>query len=347
MFEKMAFSHTPEAKFRATTRSEFEHWKRSTLPRVMATLGDAPERVPLNPQLLAEWTEADLRRQKWLIDVGPYISATLYVNIPASARDGDKLPAIQCWHGHGKFAKTAVMGTGPTREVKNFIENANYNFGFQMAQRGYVTYAIDWFGRGERDDNAKPNFRNTDKGRDWCNLYYLNATMLGMTSLLINITHGMAATDFICSLPLVDPDRIGVMGISTGGTMSLWTALCDARIKAAEIICYSDLWAHFGYRDLNYCGLQVAPGLFKLVDIPDLQGLLAPRPLLVTMGAEDHGFAIETSYACFEQVAEVYRVAGFPEMLELDLHPGGHSWGDNLSGPFFEKHLIDSDGKRA
>ncbi len=339
MFEQMALQHEPEARFTASTVAEFEAWKEETLPRVTATLGDLPDRIDTNPLLLAEWTEANLRRQKWLIDVGPFISATVYVNIPASAREGEKLPAIQCWHGHGRFGKTSVMGTGPRPEVRQTIENANYNFGFQMAQRGYVTYAIDWMGRGDRDDEKKPNHRSVAHGRDWCNLYYLNATMLGMTSIGINVTHGMAATDFACTLPEVDPDRLGVMGISGGGTMALWSALCDERFKATEIICYSDLWAHFGFRDLNYCGMQVAPGLFKLVDLPDLQGLLAPRPLLVDIGAEDDTFLVDTAMECYRQVRHIYDTAGHPDRLELDLHPGGHAWGANKSEGFFGKHL--------
>lgn len=53
--------------------------------------------------------------------------------------------------------------------------------------------------------------------------------------------------------------------------MTLWMSLCDERFKATEIICYSDLWAHFGIRDINYCGMQVTPGLYKLVDLPELQ----------------------------------------------------------------------------
>ena len=69
--------------------------------------------------------------------------------------------------------------------------------------------------------------------------------------------------------------------------MTLWTTLCDERFKASEIICYSDLWPYFGMRDLNYCGMQVAPGLFKLVNLHDAQGLIAPRPLLVDIGAND------------------------------------------------------------
>ena len=121
--------------------------------------------------------------------------------------------------------------------------------------------------------------------------------------------------------------------------MTLWTAHCDERVKAAEIICYSDLWAHFGYRDINYCGMQVAPGLFKLVDLPDVQGLLAPRPLLVDIGANDTCFRVDTALACYRQVEQIYAAAGAAEHLELDLHSGEHGWGGSKSIPFFRKHL--------
>lgn len=339
MFEALALAHKPEAQFSATSSEEFQAWKAATYPRVMATLADLPERVPLAPQLLAEWEQDGLRRQKWLIDVGPFISATLYLNIPGDLADGEQRPAILCWHGHGKYGKEIVMGTGATPEIREAIARTNYNFGYRMARNGFVTYAIDWIGRGERNDNNKPNLRNTDRGRDWCNLYYLSATMLGMTSIGINVTHGMAATDFVAGLPMVDAARLGVMGISGGGTMALWSTLCDERISATEIICYSDLWAHFGFRDLNYCGMQVAPGLYKLVDLPDLQGLLAPRPLLVDMGAEDDCFTIDTAMECFRRVEHIYDVAGARDNLELDLHPGGHAWGGNKSTAFFGRYL--------
>ena len=163
--------------------------------------------------------------------------------------------------------------------------------------------------------------------------------MLGMTSLSINIAHGKAATDFAITLPHVDPKRLGVMGLSGGGTMCLWMALCDRRLKAAEIICYSDLWAHFGFRDINYCGMQVAPGLFKLVDLPDLQGLLAPKPLLIDIGAYDACFKIDSSMACYRKLEQIYQAAGAAKDLELDLYPGGHGWSGNKAPEFFRKHL--------
>lgn len=164
--------------------------------------------------------------------------------------------------------------------------------------------------------------------------------MLGTTSLAINVHHGKAATDFVCALPFVDGDRLGVMGASGGGTMTLWTALCDERIRAANIIVYSGLWADFGIRDLNYCGMQVAPGLYKLVDLPDLQGLLAPRPLLVDIGAYDTCFHIDTSMPCYRQAEKIYAAAGAADKLRLSLLPREHGWpGVDASIAFFRENL--------
>lgn len=336
MFIRMASEHVPKYSFDGKT--EFFKWKKKVLPRVLACIGDSPERVPLNPQLLAEWEHGGLRKQKWLIDVSKHISATLLIAFPENMRKNKKYPALLCCHGHGVNGKEPVMGNDSTPELKGQISQLNYSYGHQMAKFGFITYSIDWIGFGERNDNNKPNHR-FQEGRDWCNLYYLHATMFGMTSLSINITHGRAATDFICSLPQVDSDKLGTMGLSGGGTMTLWSALCDNRFKATEIICYSDLWAHFGIRDINYCGMQIAPGLYKLVDLPDLQGLLAPRPLLVDIGANDNCFKVDTAMECFKKLEKIYAEAKASNKLQLDLFPGGHGWGGGKSVEFFKKHL--------
>ena len=339
MFEKLALEHVPLFKFSGSTAKDFAEWKANALPKVLATLGDFPPRVPLNPQLLAEWEQDGLSKQRWIIDVGKHISATFVLNIPKELKTGEKRPAILCWHGHGPHGKDPVMGNDSSEELRASIKMHNYDYGRQMAKAGFVTFGIDWIGCGERNDNHKPHFRTQNGTRDWCNLYYLNATMLGMTSISINVTHGMAATDFACTFPFVDASRLGVMGLSGGGTMTVWSALCDERFKAAEIICYSDLWAYFGFRDLNYCGMQVAPGLYKLVDLPDLQGLIAPRPLLIDIGAYDTCFFVDTALACYRQLERIYKAASISDRLELDLFPGEHAWGGNKSLAFFRKHL--------
>ncbi len=339
MFFRWAQEHVPKYHFQGSSRADFETWHAAAWPEVLATLGDFPAAVPLNPQLLAEWEQDGLLRQRWLIDVGKYIAAIFLVNKPPGLQPGEKRPAIFCCHGHGPFGKEPVMGNTSSPELRQAIEAHHYHYGQVMAQAGFVTYAIDWIGFGERNDSQKPNWKNNNFNRDWCNLYYLHATMLGMTSLSINLAHGRAATDFAATLPEVDAQRLGVMGLSGGGTMALWLALTDPRFRATEIICYSDLWAYFGFRDLNYCGMQVAPGLFKLVDLPDLQGLLAPRPLLVDIAVHDTCFKIDTARACFQQLEKIYQAAGARDQLQLDLHPGEHAWGGNKSQEFFNQIL--------
>ena len=339
MFIDMAKNHKPIYHFEGKSSADFYEWKEKAYPKVINTLGDFPERVPLNPELLAEWEEEKLIKQRWIIDVQKHISATLLINIPKGLKSNEKRPAILCCHGHGPFGKEPVMGNDSNSDLEENIKQHNYSYGLQMAEKGYITYAIDWIGFGERNDNNKPNHWTNGGGKDWCNVYYLHATMFGMTSLSINVTHGKAATDFILTQNNVDSDKLGVMGLSGGGTMTTWMALCDERFKAAEIICYSDLWEAFGIRDINYCGMQVSPGLYKLVDLPDLQGLIAPKPLLIDIGIYDTCFKVDTAMKCYGQVEKIFKAAGCSDKLELDLFPGEHAWGANKSEKFFGKYL--------
>lgn len=338
MFEQWARKATPRYHFTGSTAEDFTAWKTAALPEVLATLGNFPERVPLNPELEVEWEHDGLIKQRWLIDVQEFMSAVVVVNRPKDLPVGEKRPAICCWHGHGAEGKDAVMGTMDDRSPERPGKYDVY-YGHRMAKEGYITYGIDWISSGERGDAHWPHFRPDRFGRDWCNVYYLHATMLGTTSIAINTLHGMAATDFVCSLPCVDPGRLGVMGASGGGTMTLWTALCDQRMKAAEIIVYSGLWPDFGFHDTGYCGMQVAPGLYALVDLPDAQGLLAPLPLLVDIGSYDTCFHLNTALPCFRQVEKIYQAAGAADLLELDLYAGEHGAPCNKSVAFFNKYL--------
>lgn len=339
MFEKMGFEHTPECAFTGKNSVDFAAWKESTYPRVLATLGDWPEKAPLNPELMVEWEHDGLIKQRWLIDVGKHISAMFVIAIRKDLSRDEKHPAIFCWHGHGNFGKEAVMGNDSSAELREEIDKYNYSYGHQMAKKGFVTFAIDWMGIGERNPCNKPNWRMKNGNRDWCDAFYLHATMLGMTSLGMNVAQGIAATDFACTFPFVDSNRLGIMGLSGGGTMTTWSALCDKRFKAVEIIGYSDLWAHLQFRDVQCCGMQVAPGLFKLVDIPDLQGLLAPTPLLVDITVYDTCFRIDSSMACYRKLEKIYYAAAASDHLELDLAAKEHSWAGNKSEKFFRRYL--------
>ncbi len=342
MFQEMAAAHQPQCKFDGDDAEYFQQWKSETLPRVLATLGKTPPSCAPNPHFVAQWEHDNVRKQRWIIDVNPWLSATFDINYPLQMEEGENRPAIMVCVGHDRQnGHKSLMGNAMESGEPDTPAPSNA-FGHQLAKAGFVTFAIDPLGMGDLSDIGKPNFRSQSEGRDWCNVYYLHATIMGMTSLAINLAHARAAMDFAATLPGVDGDAFGVMGSSGGGTMSLWVSLFEERIKATEIICYSDLFAFFGARDTNYCGWQITPGLFDLVDLPELQGLLAPRPLLIDIGARDECFRLESAMECFRGVESIYRAAGAEENLELDLHSGGHAWGGHKSKAFFEKNLRGS-----
>jgi dienelactone hydrolase len=336
-FNRLAEKHRPQFRFNGTTKSDWLKWRETLAPAVVHSLGRLPEKVPLRAEILAEWNEHGLLKQKIVFDVEEGLSANAYVFRPQSGNG--KLPAILCCHGHGLGGKEPVMGNRSTPELAAHINERNYDYGLQMARAGYVTMAIDWRGFGERDDRIKPHHHDLTNGRDICNLHYLRASILGMTVLGMDVHDGKCAIDYLCQQDYVDASRIGVMGLSFGGTMATWLSICDERIKATNVMCWSDRFAIFGMRDVNFCGSQITPGLFAVCDVPDLHGLCAPRPLLVEIGIHDECFHVDSATTCFAEVEKIYSAAGARDNLELDLFEGGHRWGGRKSVEFFRKHL--------
>jgi len=349
-FRARAARHVPRYRFGATAAAagqSFARWQAELIPAVRATLGRMPEKVPLNAEIQAEWREDGLIKQRVIFDVEQGLSAVAYVFRPENLPG--RLPAILACHGHGPFGKEPVMGNRSTPQLAAEIVNHNYDYGLQMSLAGFAVIAIDWRGFGERDDRRKPNFNDVDvqhpgMKRDLCNMHYLRETVFGSTVLGADVHDGMRALDYLCQQDFVDSDRIGVMGLSFGGCMATWMAICDARVKAADVICYSDRFADFGIRDVNFCGSQITPALYDLCDVPDLHGLIAPRPLLIEIGSFDECFKLDSAMSCFKEVEKIYSAAGARDCLVLDLFEGGHKWGGNKSLEFFREHLGGAAG---
>lgn len=313
-------------------------WRSEARTAVLATLGPLPDPVDPDPELLTEFEYRGVTMQRWLIDVADGLSAIAVVNRPTGPPLVGGFPGLLCWHGHGDFGKEPVMGNASTAAIRDYVAANGLDYGLRMALHGYVTFGIDWMGAGDRNDSHKPNGRPLVDG-DWCNTYYLNATLLGRTVLGMNLAHGQRLLDFAVSLDFVDAARIGVMGESFGGTLAVWSTLLDDRIAATEIICYSDTFADFALRDLNYCGSQITPGLFTLVDVSDLHGLIAPGPLLTDTSVFDDCFRIESSSPCVDRVEAIYAAAGASDRFARQLFDHIHGWQDRGSADFFARHL--------
>ncbi|MDE0043033.1 MAG: hypothetical protein OXT74_13420, partial [Candidatus Poribacteria bacterium] len=60
MFIDLVNEHKPECQFSGKGLEDFTEWKKKTLPKVLATLGDSPPIVDANPEMIAEWEDKGL-----------------------------------------------------------------------------------------------------------------------------------------------------------------------------------------------------------------------------------------------------------------------------------------------
>ncbi|NIA31509.1 MAG: prolyl oligopeptidase family serine peptidase, partial [Actinobacteria bacterium] len=196
-----------------------------------------------------------------------------------------------------------------------------------------ITIAIDWRGFGERSEG------DIFAGRDECNMNFIKCGLIGFNLLALDIFDGMRCIDYLCSLDFVDSDNIGCMGLSFGGTMTTWISIMDERVKAADIICYSARLSKFALKHGNFCGSQMFFGLYDLCDIPDLHGLIAPRPLMAEIGVHDMCFYSDEALSCSDEVKKIYTAAGVSDNYRTDIFDGGHGFASNKAFEFFEDKL--------
>jgi len=329
-----AGTQKPKYRFKGKTRADFDIWKDKLLGELKEALGPMPEPADLNPQVVWEIEQDGIIKRRVIIDLEEHMSAAALVFIPKS---GSKVkPAILCNHGHGDYGKDSIMGIRSANEPARNAEIETYNcdYGLQMAKRGYVTMAIDWRGFGERSDGGNPY-----PDRDKCNVHFIRGSIMNINLLALDIFDGMRCIDYLCGLDCVDSERIGAMGLSFGGTMTTWITLMDQRVKAADIICYSCRFESFAVDRGQFCGSQMFAGIFDLCDIPDLHGLIAPRPLLAEIGVHDKVFYAEEAFSCSTEVAKIYQAAGASGNYEVDVFDGDHKFAGNEAFEFFNKHL--------
>jgi fermentation-respiration switch protein FrsA (DUF1100 family) len=125
----------------------------------------------------------------------------------------------------GKLAALAVCG--PFGAVK---EQAGGFYAQTMAERGFLTVCFDPSFYGE--SGGEPRY---------------------MTSPDISTEDFSAAVDFLSTNDLVDPERIGIIGICGWGGLALNAAAIDTRIKATAAITMYDMSRlnTYGYFDVD------------------------------------------------------------------------------------------------
>ena len=111
----------------------------------------------------------------------------------------------------------------------------------------------------------------------------------------------------------VDPERIGVTGMSMGATRTWWLMALDERLKAGagNRVCltrYQNLMMHgvLAGHDIGY----FVPNMLAYFDSEAVVALIAPRPVLFQTGDQDSASPVEGIRIIESAVRPAYRLYG-------------------------------------
>jgi dienelactone hydrolase len=125
------------------------------------------------------------------------------------------------------------------------------------------------------------------------------------------------------SSPLVDAERIGILGHSYGGNTVLFHGALDERIRFA---CSSGAACSYQYKMAQHVGIEMAeviPGFALRYDIADLVACFAPRPVLLVSATDD---AASQDAERIVQIAQERGASmGSAEQIEHQRYAGKHA----------------------
>lgn len=333
--------HTPHYAFQAKTKEEWSHWQSALLARLSERLGAFPTtQPPLDPTLLSVAEYDDYRQEYIAFQSESGIYVPCYVLIPHHAKPPYR-PVIAL-HGHGRGGAAHVVGLTVDKSTQaaetEHIHLHNYDYGRQLARHGFLVFVPEQRGFGRRMELHPGMISGTDLWQSSCRALAYNALLLGKTLLGLRVWDVMRTLDYITSRaePLVN--GVGCIGLSGGGTTTLYSAALDKRISVAVISgAFGDF--HSSIMTTIHCDCNYIPGILQDADMADIAALIAPRPLLVENGTEDPIFPVAKTIAACEQVNRAYTLLNACERFEQDIFAGGHRFNGDKAIPWLARWL--------
>ena len=329
---KLADEAPLDMQFQGSTAADCRAWQKRFGDTLAGLLG--PHRPPPEWESQVEETLDfdDHQRQSLLLSAPGYPQLPVYLLTPKGASRGAR-PGIVALHGHGPFGHDAVAGVDNTPERAQNIKEANYDFGRQLVRKGYVVVAPCFTPFGRRLDSEEAY-----QGNDACAVAFVRMQLLGKNLMTENLRDALWSFEFLARQRGVDAGRIGCVGLSYGGRMTMLTAAVEPRIRIAVISgALNVMQERIGSR--YSCGAQVIPGLLQHGDVPEIGGLIAPRPAVWEVGQRDGLMVKEWIPGAWERIERAYKAMGVQQSLEMDSFDGKHRWSGVKAEPALARLL--------
>ena len=306
-------------------------WQRKLRRKLRQLVGDMPdERVPLNVQSLWKRDHPLGTIEKIVFTSEPGADVPAYVCLPADV--APPYPFFICLQGHSTGMHNSIAVDRDTN--KEAIEVAgDRDFGLGCMQRGVAALCIEQRSFGERREQVQERISNHG-----CHDATMHALMLGRTLMGERVYDVDRGIDYLESRTDANMRRIGVMGNSGGGTISLFSAALLPRLRYAMPSCYFCTFEG-SVMSIYHCADNYVPGLLKYAEMPDVLGLFAPRPVVCVAGKDDAIFPVDHVLKAFRHLKKIYTAAGAGDRCHLVVGQEGHRFYANDAWPKMLKEM--------
>jgi len=187
-----------------------------------------------------------------------------------------------------------------------------------LAEMGVVTLAIDsWcFGERQHDTNGRRGEEDAFKLMIW-----RGQVLWGMMMF-----DEFRALSCLAGREEVDPQRLGVTGMSMGSTKAWWLAALDPRVRMTiDLCCLTDFESLIAAHGLSGHGIYYfVPSLLKQFDTTGINELIVPRPHLSVNGRKDPLTPPAGVDKIRENLLPLYRQHGREEDCRIELFDCAH-----------------------
>jgi dienelactone hydrolase len=258
-----------------------------------------------------------------VMDVFPDVIAYGILLLPKGIGEGEKRPVVVCQHGL----------EGRPRDVADpKVENPAYHqFAVQLARRGFITFAP------QNLYIFEDRFRTLQR----------KANPLKKTLFSVMVPQHQQITDWLKTLPSVDPARIAFYGLSYGGKSAMripplvknyCLSICSADFNewvwknASSRSPYSYVWSG-EYEIFEF-------DLGSTFNYAEMAALIAPRPFMVERGHFDGVAPDETVAYEFAKVYNLYHARlGIGERCRIEFFAGPHTINGKGTFDFLNEQL--------
>jgi len=324
------------------SKEEWEEKAEALQEIFLDILGERPD-LSCDPEtrvLSEERREGYLKRTvSYLVAPGERVNS--YLLLPDS-RQGT-VPGVVAIHQTAASGKRQPAGEDPESN------RPDMEYGLHLVRRGYAVFLWDIVTAGER---ISPGLKSFDTAQ-----FYREHPRWSARGK--DLADAKRAVDVFCMMPEVDSRRIGSIGHSQGGGITVHSMALDPRISVGVSSCgfWPDRlsknpynWARTGWwvgipKLRPYC----CAGKDFPLDFHEYFGLIAPRPFLNILALNDWMYGDDeeaVTRAAFENLAEnvekIYGLYGTREKFRQVLHMEGHGFSESaraVAYDFLDRHL--------